>query len=617
MARTIAQQPASTTGNKVNMLFWWRTHMAHRILPPLLLLLAVGLRAFLIGHGWPVLQSDEALLALMGRHILLDREHPLFFWGQSYLVPIESYLFAGAFAIFGVSTLVFRATLLALTTIFLWLIYQLGRAIYGWSTGLLTLAYLALGPFWALFGEVRARGAYLEDMTLGAALFLLVLRRVHASMTRRAWLDYVLMGLLAGVGFLIHPIMLVFMLPALVVLAATRRRELLGWPGLGALAAILISCLPLLVYNIEYPAATLVQIWQQNGSGSHTTSLRATLAHSWQATLTTGLPIVVSGPEKCQSLVVPAWASWLRSNCGTINALIVAGGTLLVISMVAMLLWQAGHYRQAAKLFPLPSRWSTFPPTTGQGVRSVPDPWGEALLAGLVLATVIPYCLSKSAYLDADTAPRYLLPLYVAAPLFIGRLWGWTSNLTLHYRSGKGPFRFRSRRQKGSGGGIGAGVKWWQGCRVIGSAGAAAMLLVVLSWNLFGYLQTVQNVLAHPHIYANPMPVEDARLITYLEGHHLTRIYSDYWVGWRLMFLSNERILSANISPNLHPFYNRYPPYAAAVQATPHPAYVLLAGTAGAAEFDRLAAQAHLPHIGYTRLATFGNYLVYGYAPEP
>jgi len=612
MDQTIEQHVETRADAVTGMPLRWRlpVEAGARAVPLLLLATAVAMRAFLIAHGWPALQSDEALLALMGRHILLDGQHPLFFWGQSYLVPVESYLFAGAFAIFGISTVVFRGVLLAITTVFLWLVYQLGRAIYGRTTGWLTLTYLALGPFWALFGEIRARGAYIEDMTLGAALFLLVRRSVHAPARRRAWPHYALMGLLAGVGFMIHPIMLVYIAPAAVVLALARRRELLGQPGLVALAVMVVICIPLLAYNISHPAATLAQLWAQNGSDSHASSFLSSLWRSWQATWAIGLPIAVSGPETCATVTVPAWLSWLATGCRTIDQLIVAGGSLIIAGMTLALLWrlrrrtsrttQALSQPERAEQAPMdkllvqgqdgPQPRYTVSGQVAPFERTAPDPWGEALLVGLVLATIIPYCLSKSAYQDADTAPRYLLPLYVAAPLFIGRLWHGTSGICVAGHTHR---------------------HWEQTFHCLWRA----VLLMLLGWNLFGYMQTVHDTLTHPSVYANPMPPKDARLISYLEQHHLTRIYAEYWVGYRLIFLSNEQVIAADISPNLHPFYDRYPPYAAALHATAHPAYVLLAGTSGAAEFDRLAAKEHLPHTGYKRLTIIGNYVVYGYAP--
>jgi hypothetical protein len=767
MDQTIERQVVVRARDTSATLAWRRACAAawRAAAPLLLLLLAVALRAFLIWHGWPWLQSDEALLALMGRHILLDGQHPLFFWGQSYLFPAESYLFAGAFAIAGVSALVFRMTLLALTTLFLWLVYRLGRAIYGQGAALLTLLYLALGPFWALFAEIRARGAYLEDMTLGVAFFLLVLRRIHTPATASAlpprndapnhpssrtvpwpfraripkaplqvkisspWPTYALMGLLAGFGFLIHPIMLVYILPALLVLALARRRELLGRPGLVALAVAVLCCSPLIVYNIIHPGATLIEIWQQNGSGSRATSLLATLAQSSWATLTIGLRIVVSGPE-CRVVAAPAWAPWLRSDCIPLSRIIVAGGALLVAAMTTQLLWRARRHlkRHGLRMPPGPptpafslmkfpffagmstagpsaparssgldavfrnsqdlrptivlpspkrgggrgerSRRGGGPPTpmsaitrkTGSGpragippdylvpfpkgrgtarARSTPDPWGETLLVGLVLATVIPYCLSKSTYQYADTAPRYLLPLYVAAPLFIGRLWWWIKgkpmarrisdedrNVVLQRPPAGTPEETATSTSAGEEHRtvpwpLRARIRFFQRTNLLARGqrilrplwrtAAAVMLLALLGWNLFGYAQTAHDALAHPGTYANPMPAQDAQLIAYLEQHHLTRIYADYWVGYRLIFLSNERIIASDVGSDLQLFYNRYPPYAATVRATAHPAYILRTDISSPEEFT--AAKTYLPRIGYRRLTTIGDYVVFGYAP--
>src|SRR6185312_1031761 len=56
----------------------------------LLLALAAIYRLVLLARGWPALDSDEAVIGLMARHIL-HGERPTFFWGQNYMGPFEAY----------------------------------------------------------------------------------------------------------------------------------------------------------------------------------------------------------------------------------------------------------------------------------------------------------------------------------------------------------------------------------------------------------------------------------------------------------------------------------------------------------------------------------------------
>ena len=47
------------------------------------------------------LNSDEVLPGLMARHILLEGERPVFFYGQHYFGALEAYAIAALFAVFG------------------------------------------------------------------------------------------------------------------------------------------------------------------------------------------------------------------------------------------------------------------------------------------------------------------------------------------------------------------------------------------------------------------------------------------------------------------------------------------------------------------------------------
>src|SRR2546425_3067027 len=70
-----------------------------------ILLFAVAIRVILVAQGWPVTNSDEATIGLMGLHILHHGELPIFFYGQNYMGALQAYLGAGFFALFGSSVL--------------------------------------------------------------------------------------------------------------------------------------------------------------------------------------------------------------------------------------------------------------------------------------------------------------------------------------------------------------------------------------------------------------------------------------------------------------------------------------------------------------------------------
>src|SRR4051794_23766808 len=77
-----------------------------------LILMATLLRLILIYFHWPITNSDEGNMGLLARHVAYNGEWPIFFYGNPYLGPVEGYLAAPLFHIFGPSTFALRLGLL-------------------------------------------------------------------------------------------------------------------------------------------------------------------------------------------------------------------------------------------------------------------------------------------------------------------------------------------------------------------------------------------------------------------------------------------------------------------------------------------------------------------------
>ncbi len=158
----------------------------------------VGLRLWLTIRGWPALDSDEGIIGLMGRHILYGGERPVFYYGQHYMGALEAYAAAAVFRFLGATPFALRLAISPLTLGFLITMYFLGRAAFGRITGLITLAFLALGPAYGLLRELPAVGGYQETLLFGALLPLLVYVRLRTPVLRGVTAD--------GTGSLLHPI---------------------------------------------------------------------------------------------------------------------------------------------------------------------------------------------------------------------------------------------------------------------------------------------------------------------------------------------------------------------------------------------------------------------------
>jgi hypothetical protein len=92
--------------------------------------------------------SDEAIIGLMGKHILEGRYFPFYMYGQPYNAGAawEAYLSAIAFAFFGVSVISLKSCIVMLSLLCLFLFYRMCVALYDERTSLLATVAFALAP---------------------------------------------------------------------------------------------------------------------------------------------------------------------------------------------------------------------------------------------------------------------------------------------------------------------------------------------------------------------------------------------------------------------------------------------------------------------------------------
>src|ERR1044072_7533691 len=92
--------------------------------------------------------SDEAIIGLMGKHILEGRYFPFYMYGQPYNAGAawEAYLAAGAFAFFGVGVVPLKSCTVVLSLVTLFLFYQMCLALYEQRTALLAVIVFAIAP---------------------------------------------------------------------------------------------------------------------------------------------------------------------------------------------------------------------------------------------------------------------------------------------------------------------------------------------------------------------------------------------------------------------------------------------------------------------------------------
>lgn len=214
------------------------------VVTAVLLVAGLALRGWLLLGRRGALDSDEAVIGLIARHIVAG-ERPTFFWGQSYGGPLESYLTAPVFAVTGSSVLVLKLVPAALSGVAALLVWRIGLRTIGERAAAAAggLAWCFPGVF--VWWSVKARGFYWSSLVLGLLVVLIVLRLERREARRGEWL---VLGLATGLGWWGTPQIVFLVLPAGLWLLVCRRRALAGLP-LGLLG-FAIGALPWLQANL-------------------------------------------------------------------------------------------------------------------------------------------------------------------------------------------------------------------------------------------------------------------------------------------------------------------------------------------------------------------------------
>lgn len=515
-----------------------------------ILLLATGLRLYLLLGPFSEIDADEAVVGLMAMQV--PGELPAFYWEQEYLGTVEPMVAAAVFAVLGPSGAALKLVPAIFSVAFIALVYLTARPMFGAGPALLSALYLAVPPSFFAAWSVKARGGYPEALVFGQAC-LLAAQRLADGSAGWSWRWAAVAGLAAGLALWTHPLSVVMVLAAgLYVLLARRPwqraaltldipltpmayhgvgREGVSRAILAAGAALLVGLGPAIVHNVlrGFPSLRF--------ASAGGTEPGAALLNLW-GLVRYGLPVLVGLAEGTPSreLLLQDWPNRVGSSWLVTVALPLLG--------LGVVWW---HRRALAALV--------------RGSAS-PSERGPALIL-LVLLLVLPFvAVSRFANLWAE--PRYALPIYAAVPLVAAIIWA-------------------------------AGERR----RVVSCLLAAGLLGV----NVFSLL-TSNYSLSLPTTAGASTTANRAELIRALQVRQIDRIYTDYWLAYPIAFESREQIVPAVWSGG----FSRRASYSHLVFIAEAPAFVFAADTAGDREFrerlSSLGGRADQTDIGIYRVYT-------------
>jgi hypothetical protein len=320
--------------------------------------------------------ADEAIVALMGRHIL-QGARPTFFYGQAYMGSLDAALVAAGFALLGQKVIVIRliqsllyAATVALTAVLAWKVTGSRRAAL--AAGLL----MAIPTVNVTLYTTVSLGGYGEALLIGNLLLLVALR--IADRPGSTW-TYLLWGGLAGLGLWAFALTLVFALPSglLVVWAGWKERRVRLARALALLAGLVLGAAPWLLWAARNGLGPLLS--EAGGA-----AIAGASPSGWLAAL--GLHLVnllVFGSTVAVGLRPPWEIRWLGPWLAPLAVAFWLGALIFTV-------------RRAAR-----------------------GRIGERLLAGVAFALVLGFVLTP---FGVDASGRYFVPLAAPMAIFGGAL---------------------------------------------------------------------------------------------------------------------------------------------------------------------------------------------------
>ena len=384
----------------------------------LLLLLAAGLRFWVLRQAHFVLDGDEAVTGIMARHLFTQGERAIFFYGQPYMAPTDAWIAAPFLALGGRSGWVKAGP-------FLWSVALV--ALNGWvarrlfhstRAGWLALLLTALPPLYFLVNGLRALGSFGLTLILGNLLLLLAHRLVfdpRPLTPRRERLLWGALGLLTGFGFYAFWLVGFYCAPVFFYLFLKdktffKRRTF----ALCALGFILGS-LPFWGYNLAHQGETFHYFF-----GPHPEAERVPLGEVSDFFYRESLPLVIGAQNP-----------WFPTSARLSRALVVIwsalGGGWLLARRRGWPNWFRLSLRHAAPvdmllLFSVTSA-VIFMLAVGQNAFALPgvDTTGRYLLPLMAVAPLL--AAGALDRLAATALPGRLVALAILAALLLGNLW--------------------------------------------------------------------------------------------------------------------------------------------------------------------------------------------------
>ena len=518
-----------------------RSADARRLLQLLLVaaLVIVGRAPFLL-HGDRFFDSDEAVEGLMASHVL-QGEHPAFLWGQHYKGVPEVYLAAAVFAVTGPSVIALKSVTLACFALFVCLQYVLVERLFSRAIAWMATAFLVLCPPSLVLWSLSANAEVVMTLLAGTVMCLGI------DIWRRTGSRAAFMTACAAAGFglWVHQYIVYYWIAlGLAILhSLPQRRKILEYV---VTAREIPAWLRMLTALFAFVAVVYVAL-----------GAVAFLTGGFDAAAL-GVRIGVHHPQKLWN---------------------IAAGLLIIVVLAraaSLSARQSGSTRSLAYAAALAFAVGYAPALAAYATGGGSPPIARTDLAGISAAIspfvhqIVPIVLGfRSPATGWLRVPFWLgLPLVFAIVASCVALKERPFTPLFHFLVCAAPLIFLLS---------GASVDAQSYRYLMPASGAWAVVLALGVWRIFRRSRVAGAIslamlltlfgLEQRAWYRELAPdTQSAATIDCLDRSGVRAAFADYWISYKLTFLTGERII---VAPGNG--IDRYPPYTAQVRAQPSP----------------------------------------------
>lgn len=422
----------------------------------------------LIANGF-VIDSDEAIVGLMGKHMLEGGKIPTFYYGQHYMGSLEAIIASVYFRFLGVSSQTLKLVPFSFALLLIPISYFLAREISGRFGARVTSVSMAIPPSALVVWSCMARGGFIEIVLIGAIALLLACRWLKAA-GQKPFLSMSI-GIFLGFGWWVNNQILYFIAAIGLAMALASISDVFERKGayktvlcnfLMTVLGFAVGGFPYWNYNIQrgFPSFGIFQTASGSDFSDHLGGF-----------FETAFPILFG-----------AKAFWESRD-------LYPYSTALVWGFYGVIICLAVFFRRKQIVHLLLGRFDSSNPVE--------------LFLLFILFSVLIFAASSFGYLVQ--APRYLLPLYVGVFVVTGYV------LNSIYKPSP----------------------------II----ARTLALILVGINLYSYYPGRRMIPGEPFVFQGERASKDhAELLRWLKEHQVQKVHTNYWIGYRLAFETQEAV---------------------------------------------------------------------------